>query len=68
MSFCDVVLECVHTGQADYFDCGGNRTRDVWFASPMLYQLSYEVRSIRLWVMISTAVKQTSACPVCGYT
>ncbi len=24
-------------------DHGGNRTRDLWFASPMLYQLSYEV-------------------------
>ena len=27
-------------------DCGGNRTRDIWFASPMLYQLSYEVKSV----------------------
>ena len=28
-------------------DHGGNRTRDLWFASPMLYQLSYEVKSVR---------------------
>ncbi len=30
-------------------DHGGNRTRDLWFASPMLYQLSYEVKSIRVF-------------------
>ena len=29
-------------------DHGGNRTRDLWFASPMLYQLSYEVMSVRM--------------------
>ncbi len=29
-------------------DHGGNRTRDLWFASPMLYQLSYEVKSVRV--------------------
>ncbi len=29
-------------------DRGGNRTRDLWFASPMLYQLSYEVKSVRV--------------------
>ena len=27
-------------------DRGGNRTRDLWFASPMLYQLSYEVKLV----------------------
>ena len=29
-------------------DHGGKRTRDLWFASPMLYQLSYEVKSVRV--------------------
>ena len=29
-------------------DRGGNQTRDLWFASPMLYQLSYKVKSIRV--------------------
>ena len=29
-------------------DRGGNRTRDLWFASPMLYQLSYEVKLVRV--------------------
>ena len=29
-------------------DHGGNRTRDLWFASPMLYQLNYEVKSVRV--------------------
>ncbi len=27
-------------------DHGGNRTRDLWFASPMFCQLNYEVKSI----------------------
>ena len=26
-----------------------NRTRDLWFASPMLCQLSYEVKSVRVF-------------------
>ena len=30
-------------------DHGGNRTRDLLFASPMLYQLSYEVKSVRVF-------------------
>ena len=30
------------------FDHDGNRTRDLWFASPMLYRLSYEVKSVRV--------------------
>ncbi len=30
-------------------DHGGNRTRDLWFASPMLYQLSYKVKSVRVF-------------------
>ena len=39
----------IHTGQAKVLpDYGGNRTRDVWFASPMLCQLSYEVKSVRV--------------------
>ena len=29
-------------------DGGGNRTCDLWFASPLLYQLSYEVKSVRV--------------------
>ena len=29
-------------------DRGGNRTHDLWFASPMLSQLSYEVKSVRV--------------------
>ena len=46
---CDVVSECVHTGQAETFARrGGNRTRDLWDTSPMLYQLSYEVKSVRV--------------------
>ena len=28
-------------------DHGGNRTRDLWFASPILCQLSFEVKSVR---------------------
>ena len=27
---------------------GGNRTYDLWNTSPMLYQLSYAVRSVRV--------------------
>ncbi len=43
--------ECISTpgklkNQPDH---GGNRTRDLWFASPMLYQLSYEVKSVRVF-------------------
>ena len=35
--------------QADKLpDHGGNRTRDLWFASPMLCQRSDEVKSVRL--------------------
>ena len=30
------------------FDRGGNQTRDLWFASPILYQLSYEVKAVRV--------------------
>ena len=29
-------------------DHGGNRTRDLWVASPMLCQLSYEAKSVRM--------------------
>ena len=43
--------ECISTpgklkNQPDH---GGNRTRDLWFASPMLYQLSYEVKYVRVF-------------------
>ena len=27
-------------------DNGGSRTRNLWFASPVLYQLSYQVKSV----------------------
>ena len=30
-------------------DHGGNRTYDLWNASPVLYQLSYAVRSVRVY-------------------
>ena len=29
-------------------DHGRNRTHDLWFASPMLCKLSYEVKSVRV--------------------
>ena len=29
-------------------DHGGNRTRDLWDTSPMLCQLSYEAKSVRV--------------------
>ena len=29
-------------------DHGGNGTRNLWFAGPMLCQLSYEVKSVRV--------------------
>ena len=29
-------------------DHGGNRTRDLWDTNTMLYQLSYEVKSVRV--------------------
>ena len=46
--FVVLLLVYIHTGQAEELpDHGGNRTRDLWFASPMLYQLSYEVKSVR---------------------
>ena len=46
---CEVVSECVHTGKLKrLLDRSGNRTCDLWFASPMLYQLSYEVKSVRV--------------------
>ena len=35
---------CIHTGQAEKFTF----TRDVWDTSPMLYQLRYEVKSVRV--------------------
>ena len=32
----------------DLLDHGWIRTRDIWFASPILYQLSYDFKSVRL--------------------
>ena len=45
-------------------DHSGNRTRDLWFASPMLCQLSYEVTSVRLCDM----VRQIFQLDRCEYT
>ena len=44
---CDVTLSVdIHTGHAKKsFDRGGIRTRDLWFSSPMLWQLSYNVNA-----------------------
>ena len=48
-----IVNEHVFTDVAVVFpklsnnECG-NRTRNLWFASPMLYQLSYGVKSVRV--------------------
>ncbi len=41
--------ECTPGKLKNQPDHGGNRTRDLWFASPMLYQLSYEVKSVRMF-------------------
>ena len=43
--------ECISTpgNLKNQPDHGGNRTRDLWFASPMLYQLSYEVKYVRVF-------------------
>ena len=47
---CDVTLECASTpGKLKSSpDHGENRTCDLWHASPMFYQLSYEVKSVRV--------------------
>ena len=52
--------ECISTpgklkNQPDH---GGNRTRDLWFASPMLYQLSYEVKYVRVFDIVLDLVAQ----------
>ena len=47
---CDVTLS-VHPHRASLKnmpDHGGNRTYDLWDTSPMLCQLSYAVRSVRV--------------------
>ncbi len=43
-------FECISTpGKLKNLpDHGGNQTRDLWFASPMPCQLSYEVKSVRV--------------------
>ena len=39
----------MHMGKLKHLpDYGGNRTRNLWFASPMLYQLSDMVMSVRI--------------------
>ena len=57
--------ECIYTpGKLKNLpDHGGNRTRDLWFASPMLCYLSYEVKSIRV-CDIRQSQADFSACPV----
>ena len=42
--------ECIFTPDKlkNQPDHGGNRTRGLWFANPMLCQLSYEVKSVRV--------------------
>ena len=39
-------------------DHGGNGTRDLWFASPMLCQLSYEVKSVPQCVIFWTGAAE----------
>ena len=45
-----VLLECTSTpGKLKSLpDHGGNRIRDLWDTSPMLHQLSYEVKSVQV--------------------
>ena len=46
---CGVTLNLSSPGKLkNMLDHGGNRTYDLWKASPMLYQLSYGVRSVRV--------------------
>ena len=47
-------------------DHGGNQTRDLWFASPVLYQLSYEVKSVRVRGISELSLANVSA--QCGHT
>ncbi len=71
----------IHTGQAENF--AGPRwesTRNLWFASPMLCQLSYEVKSVRVCDISKLSLvpiglfdshrgqADFSACPVWIYT
>ena len=49
MMFVMLLWVCIHNGQAEKFARhGGNRTRDLWDTSPMLCQLSYEIKSVRV--------------------
>ena len=74
--------ECISTpgklkNQPDH---GGNRTRDLWFGSPMLSQLNYEVKSVRVCDISELSLvpiglfdfhrgqADFSACPVWIYT
>ena len=46
---CDVTLSVSTPGKLkNQLHRGRNRTHNLWFASPMLYQLSYEVESVRV--------------------
>ena len=72
---CDVTLS-VYPHRASLKnmpDHGGNRTYDLWNTSPMLCQLSYAVRSVRVCDevvgSIPTVVRHVfQACPVWIYT
>ena len=43
----NVTLSGPHRAAEKLLDRGQNRTRDLRFASPMLYQLNYEGKSVR---------------------
>ena len=46
---CDVTLSVSTPSKLKRLpDHGGNRTRDLWDTSPMLFQLSYAVKSVRV--------------------
>ena len=46
---CDVTLSVSTLGKLkSQLDRSWNRTHDLWFASPILYQLSYKVESVRV--------------------
>ena len=45
-----IVLRCYNFFFSCYSECSytpGKQTRDLWYASPTLYQLSYEAKSVR---------------------
>ena len=50
--FSGVTLGGVHAHRTNLPGLGGIRTRKLWFTSPMLYQLSYEVKSVGLYISV----------------